>query len=289
MKYFVLTFLLFSFCFERSFAQEKQAFKLFRKEGKSVEYQKMITELAKADVVLFGEMHDNSINHWLELQVAKDLYAINPKLTLGFEMFEADNQLVLNEYLTGVIEERHLLSEAKVWDNYKNDYKPLIEFCKAQKLNAIATNVPRRYANLVYRKGIETLATLPEEARQHIAPLPIEIDLELPGYKNMISSMGGHGGPGSGENMARSQAVKDATMAHFIIQNLKEGIFIHYHGAYHSQNFDGIYHYLKKAKPSLKVVTIHPVSQEAVDKLNDENKNTADFIIAIPTDMTKTY
>lgn len=289
MKYFFLTFLLLSFCFESSFAQEKQAFKLFNKEGKSADYQKMITELAKADVVLFGEMHDNSINHWLELQVAKDLYAINPKLTLGFEMFEADNQLILDEYLTGVIEERHLLSEAKVWDNYKNDYKPLIEFCKTQKLNAIATNVPRRYANLVYRKGIEALTTLPEEARQHIAPLPIEIDLELPGYKNMISSMGGHGGPGSGENMARSQAVKDATMAHFIIQNLSNGIFIHYHGAYHAQNFEGIYHYLKKASPNLKIVTVHPVSQDTIDKLSDENKNTADFIIAIPADMTKTY
>lgn len=289
MKRFVLISLALCFYFEFLSAQDKQAFKLFNNEGKSIEYQKMITGLAKADVVLFGEMHDNSINHWLELQVAKDLYAINPKLTLGFEMFEADNQLVLNEYLTGVIEERHLLSEAKVWDNYKNDYKPLIEFCKAHKLNAIATNVPRRYANLVYRKGIEALGTLPEEARQHVAPLPIEIDLELPGYKNMISSMGGHGGPGSGENMARSQAVKDATMAHFIIQNLSDGIFIHYHGAYHAQNFEGIYHYLKKAKPNLKIVTVHPVSQDTIDKLNDENKNTADFIIAIPADMTKTY
>jgi uncharacterized iron-regulated protein len=289
MKHAALISLVLCFCFDFLSAQDKAAFKLFNKEGKAIDYQKMINELAKADVVLFGEMHDNSINHWLELQVAKDLYAINPKLTLGFEMFEADNQLVLDEYLTGVIEERHLLSEAKVWDNYKNDYKPLIEFCKSQKLKAIATNVPRRYANLVYRKGIDALTSLPEEARRHIAPLPIEIDLELPGYKNMISTMGGHGGPGSGENMARSQAVKDATMAHFIVQNLSAGIFIHYHGAYHSQNFEGIYHYLKKAKPSLKIVTIHPVSQDTVDKLSDENKSTADFIIAIPADMTKTY
>ncbi|MBX2967317.1 MAG: ChaN family lipoprotein [Cyclobacteriaceae bacterium] len=289
MKRVVLILVVLIVCSGLLSAQDKQAFKLFTKEGKAVEYQKMIQTLAKADVVLFGELHDNSINHWLELQVAKDLYAVNPKLKLGFEMFEADNQLILDEFLDGTIEERHLLSEAKVWDNYKNDYKPLIEFCKAQKLNAIATNVPRRYANLVYRKGIDALASLPEEARKHIAPLPIEIDLELPGYKNMISSMGGHGNPGSGENIARAQAIKDATMAHFIIQNLTDGIFIHYHGAYHSQNYEGIYHYLVKAKPALKIATIHPVSQESIDKLNDENKNTADFIIAIPADMTKTY
>jgi hypothetical protein len=103
-------------------------------------------------------------------------------------MFEADDQIVLDEYLSGIIEERYLLSEAKVWDNYKNDYKPLVEFAKEKKLRAITINVPRRYANLVYRKGIESLNVLPEHARQFIAPLPIEIDLELPYYKNMIQT-----------------------------------------------------------------------------------------------------
>jgi uncharacterized iron-regulated protein len=249
----------------------------------------MIESLAQAEVILFGELHDNSINHWLELQVAKDLFALNPRITLGFEMFEADDQIVLDEYLSGIIEERHLLSEAKVWDNYKNDYKPLVEFAKEKKLRAIATNVPRRYANLVYRKDIESLNALPEYARQFIAPLPIEIDLELPGYKNMIQTMGGHGAPGSGENIARSQAVKDATMAYFLLQNLTEGIFIHYHGAYHSQNFEGIMWYLRKASPKLKIVTIHPVEQQSINKLEEANKNTADYIICIPADMNRTY
>lgn len=284
----LLIFLLAGLSFQ-SAAQDKPAYTLFTKDGKVAEYRKMIAELTKADVVLFGELHDNSIDHWLELQVAKDLYAANPKITLGFEMFESDDQLVLNEYLAGTIEERHLLSEAKVWDNYKNDYKPLIEFAKEKNLKAVATNVPRRYANLVYRKGIDALNELPGEARHFIAPLPIVIDLELPGYKNMISSMGGHGAPGSGENIARSQAVKDATMAHLLLQNRGEGIFIHYHGAYHSQNFEGIYWYLKKASPDLKIATIHSVLQDSIDKLEEKNKNTADYIICIPEDMTRTY
>ncbi len=270
-------------------AQDKPAYTLFSKDGEEISYGKMIKQLAKSDIILFGELHDNSIGHWLELQVAKDMHADQSDLTLGFEMFEADDQLVLNEYLTGVIEERHLLAEAKVWDNYKNDYKPLIEFAKKSSLKAIATNVPRRYANLVYRKGIQALESLPEEARQYIAPLPIIIDLELPGYKSMISSMGGHGAPGSAENLARSQAVKDATMAYFILKNKTSGMFIHYHGAYHSQNFEGIMWYLQKARPDLKIMTIHSVEQATIDKLNEENKNTADFIICIPADMTKTY
>ncbi|MBT1710839.1 ChaN family lipoprotein [Fulvivirgaceae bacterium PWU5] len=269
-------------------AQDKPAYKLFTPDGKGTDYTKMIKALAKADIVLFGELHDDALDHWLELQVAKDLYALRNDLALGLEMFEADDQIVLDEYLTGVIEERHLLSEAKVWENYKTDYKPLIEFAKEKKLPAVATNPPRRYANLVYRKGIEALQSLPEDAKRWIAPLPIEIDLTLPGYKSM-ASMGGHGTAApANDNMAKSQAVKDATMAHFIIKNRK-GLFLHYHGAYHSRNFEGIVWYLKKAAPDLKIVTIHSVEQASIDDLENENRGAADFIIAIPKDMTKTY
>lgn len=268
-------------------AQEKLPFKIFTKEGKPVEYSKMIKELGKTDIILFGEQHDNSIDHWLELQVTKDIYSNSKELTIGMEMFEADDQLVLNEYLDGTIEDKHLLKEAKVWDNYKTDYKPLIDFAKANKLNAIATNIPRRYANLVFRKGVEALTALPDEAKQWIAPLPVEIDLTLPGYKGMMD-MASHGQGMNGENMAKSQAMKDATMAYFILKNRK-GIFIHYNGSYHSQNYEGINWYLKKAEPKLKIGTIHTVEQDSLEKLEEGNLNTADFIICIPKDMTKTY
>ncbi len=280
--------IVFLFLCTTTFAQDKPAYTIFTRDGKSVDYDKMIKALDKADIILVGELHDNSIDHWLELQILKDVYSQHNDVTIGMEMFEADDQIVLDEYVNGIIEEKYLLSESKVWDNYKNDYKPLVEFAKANKVKVVATNVPRRYANLVYRKGIDALNTLPDEAKKWIAPLPIAIDLELPGYKSMIVSMGGHSTNGSAENMARSQAVKDATMAHFILQN-KKSVFVHYHGSYHSQNFEGIYLYLKKVTPNLNIVTIHSVEQASIDKLEGVNKKTADFIICIPSDMTKTY
>ncbi|MFZ6010983.1 MAG: ChaN family lipoprotein [Bacteroidota bacterium] len=268
-------------------AQDKPAYRLFTKEGKAVDFERMIQSLSNADVVLFGELHDNAISHWLELQVTKDLYGGNPAITMGMEMFEADDQIVLTEYLQGIIEEKHLLSEAKVWDNYKNDYKPLIEFAKEKKLDVVATNIPRRYANLVFRKGTDALTHLPAEAKQWIAPMPVEIDLSLPGYKDMMA-MSGHGSNMSGENMAKSQAMKDATMAYFILKNRKD-LFLHFHGSYHSQNYEGIGWYLKKADPKIKIATIHTVEQESVSSLDEKNKDVADFIICVPKDMTKTY
>jgi uncharacterized iron-regulated protein len=74
-----------------------------------------------------------------------------------------------------------------------------------------------------------------------------------------------------------------------MLRNLTEGIFIHYHGAYHSQNYEGIMWYLRKASPKLKIVTIHPVKQQSINKLEEANKNTADYIICKPADMNRTY
>lgn len=285
MKNSIILFLLIS---SALVAQDKPAYKIFTKEGKPADFTAMMKEAAKADITFFGELHDNSMAHWLELQVMKELFAQRNSVTIGMEMFEADNQLIIDEYVSGLIDEKLLLSEAKVWDNYKNDYKPLVEFAKENKQKVVATNVPRRYANVVFKKGIEQLNALPAEAKNWIAPLPITIDLTLPGYKSMIDQMGGHGPAGSAENIARSQAVKDATMAYFILKN-KSFPFLHVNGSYHSQNFEGIVWYLKQADAKLKIITLQVVEQKDINQVEDANKGLADFVICVPTDITKTY
>src|SRR5690554_2674333 len=100
--------------FQRTaYAQIKPVYAIFSPEGKPTSYKKLIKSLSNAEVIFFGELHDNPIAHWLELQLLQDLYAANNKLILGLEMFEADDQIVLNEYLTGMIAEKNFLSEAK--------------------------------------------------------------------------------------------------------------------------------------------------------------------------------
>lgn len=286
-------FFIVLFVFLAAF-KPKPAYQIFTGDkAKSIDFDKMMKGLKDADVVFFGENHNNSICHWLQLQVLKDLSdATEKKVIIGAEMFEADNQLILNEYLAGLIRENHLKHEAKVWDNYTTDYAPIVNFAKENKLSFIATNVPRRYANIVARNGIKGLDQLEDEAKQYIAPLPISVDYESPGYKEISEMMAGHmgGGRDGGKKMVDAQAIKDATMAYFISKNYSKGhFFYHINGSLHSKNKQGIISFLKQFNPDLNIATIIVVEQKNIDSLEEENKGLDDFVIAIPADMTKTY
>jgi uncharacterized iron-regulated protein len=264
---------------------------LFNNKGEKIEYEQMLKVSPLHDVVFFGELHNNPISHWLQLKLTEDLFRLtNGKVILGAEMFETDDQLIIDEYLSGKINGKNFEEEVKLWKNYSTDYKPLMEFAKSKKIPFIATNVPRRYANLVFRTGLEGLQNLSEAAKiQYLPPLPIPLDMELPTYKKMIEMMGNHGGSSS-ENMVTSQAIKDATMGYSISKAVKtDHLFIHYNGAYHSDEKEGTVWYLKKYKPHLKVLNISTVEQEKVDVLDPQNWTKADFILVVSEKMTKTY
>jgi uncharacterized iron-regulated protein len=242
-----------------SFTTDKPAYRIFNSTGKEVPFSKIMKSLYEADVILFGESHDNPIAHWLQKEVTADLYANSrDALILGAEMFEAD-------------------------------YKPLLKFAFDHKLPFIATNVPRRYANLVYREGFEGLEKLSPDARRYIPPLPVRYDPELPGYKQMLGM--GHGaGVEATENLPKAQAIKDATMGYFILKNWSPGKqFLHFNGSGHSDNREGIVWYLLQDRPDLKIVTITTVMQDTLDELEDGSAGRADFIIVVPDNMTRTY
>lgn len=280
-----ILFLLFISISSFAWGQD-QAYVIYTAKGKQTSYTEMMAALAKKDIILFGELHDNPISHWLELEVTKSLHE-NGSLSLGAEMFEADNQEALSQYLKGEIDAKQLDSTARLWMNYKTDYAPLVNYAKENQLPFIATNIPRRYANMVYKQGgFPALDSLEAEEKAWIAPLPIQFDPNLPEYKKILEMMGDHGTP----DLVKAQAIKDATMAHFILTNFESGTqFLHFNGAFHSNYYEGILWYLKEAQPELNYGTISTVSQEDISKLEKEHKGAADFIICVDADMTSTY
>ncbi len=271
-----------------SLKMDKPAYQLFDVRGKKTTYHKLLQDAEGCEVVLFGEIHGNPLSHWLELQLTKDLFKLKKQnLILGAEMFEADHQGVLNRYLKGEVSEDTLQANARLWQNYGTDYKPLVEFARNTNLEFVATNIPRYYAAMVYDYGFEALEALTEPVRSYVAPLPIAYDPELDCYSNMLQmSMGGQVSP----NLPKAQAIKDATMAHFIRKNLSPGkTLLHFNGTAHSDFFEGIMWYLKNADPYLKVLTVATVEQSDLSALSEESILRADYILVVPDDMTRTF
>lgn len=284
----LMTF-IFSLAVLVASAQSNPAYSIFTGEGKETDYGKMLKDLADADVIFIGETHNCPIAHWLEYEIASDLIRRSPKgLALGAEMFEADNQLLVDEYTRGLISSDKFEAEAKLWDNYWTDYSWMLYLAREHGLKFVATNVPRRYASYVKDNGLEALQTLSEEAKSLMAPLPISFDKAAQdeamfGFMQMI------GGKGAGSShFAEAQAIKDATMAWFIAQNFDRK-FIHFNGNFHSDNKGGIIPYLEAYLPGKKIATVCSARQDSIKSLEKENRGRADFIIVAPTDFPMSY
>jgi len=270
---------------------DKPAYILYDKNGKETNYSAMVEQFKSADVVFFGELHDNPIAHWLELELTKDLYNIKKEnMLLGAEMFEADNQLLLDEYIGGIHAAEKFEADARFWTNYKTDYKPIMDFAKDKKIPFIATNIPRRYAALINDKGFEGLEKLSAQAKSYISPDLVKLfDTNTACYANMKKMVAEMGRSHGGNKIIKAQASKDATMAYFIIKNWSKGKqMFHLNGSYHSDNHDGILWWIKKLKPEMKLMTVSAIEQDTISVFKKENQNLADFILVIPEDMTKT-
>ena len=270
-------------------AQDKSAYQLYNQKGKVAKYDKMIEDLADADMVFFGEYHTNPISHWMQIEMSHSFYAIKgDKMFFGAEMFENGNQLVLNEYLAGFYDEKKMMPEVtQMWGNYKTDYKPLVEFAKENGLRFIATNIPRRYASMINKKGIGVLKELSPEALAMIGPLEEHFDASV--YADMKDKMGGHVPPNM-LNIQTAQASKDATMAHFSLKYFNEGdFFFHMDGAYHSDNYRGIIWWINKIQPGLNIKSITTVLESEWAEMTDEQKaSIANYTIVVADKMTQT-
>ena len=192
MRKLLLFSLLNLYLFTNIFGQEK-SFQIYNEDGKKVSYRIMSQSAGKADVVLFGENHNDPISHWLQLELTKSLFEKHAEnLMLGAEMLESDDQIKLDEYLLGFIREKDFEKESKIWTNHKTDYRPLVSFAKENKIDFVATNIPRRFANMVYRFGIDTLEYLPEKSKQFIQSISNDyykgIDFTMDKTRNILDT-----------------------------------------------------------------------------------------------------
>jgi uncharacterized iron-regulated protein len=288
----IILILMCLFQTSQLFSQDKPAYVIYTANGKKTTFEKLVESTENKELVLFGEFHDNPISHWLQLELTKEMYAeVGSNLQLGFEMFEQDQQELLSQYLLGNLTAKQFKDTMRLWPNYETDYAPIIDFAKTNKLFCVASNVQRKYASLLFKKGRKALDTLSLTIKSQMAPIDFIVDTTLSQYKE-VYTMGGHMGVNMGMNMVESQAFKDATMAQFIMANpgRKEGsVHLHFNGAFHSDFHQGILWYVQQKQVNIRVLTISTATQEDVRKLDKEHLGRADFIICVPESMTRTH
>ncbi|MEZ2335510.1 ChaN family lipoprotein [Mucilaginibacter sp. RCC_168] len=258
-------------------------------EQKLVTIKNIIDQSNKIDVLFFGEEHNDSTAHFLEFTLFKGLVEKYPnQAALSMEMFQTDCQLVLNEYLNGLIREKNLLTDARAWPNYK-DYRPMVELARLNHLPVMAANAPSRYTNMVTRNGLASLQQLSAQAKSYLAPLPIDTATGAY-YDKFVKIMGGHEAM-AGMQIYQSQNLWDATMAWSIAQFLKihSGFkVLQLNGGFHSEEKLGAVAQLKKYAPKARVLTIASYSGDNFDNPDwAKFKTLADYIILTDTKLPK--
>ncbi|MCS7298270.1 MAG: ChaN family lipoprotein [Bacteroidia bacterium] len=270
-------------------AQDKPAYLLYSGEGKRLSYKQALSYLSKADVVLFGELHDDPIAHWLAYELVRDLYRLRgERLMVGMEMFETDQNEALQQYWRGEISLAQLGGKIRLWPNFSTDYAPLVEFARQAKIPLYATNAPRAFARAVAQRGVAAMEEWMETERQWVAPLPFPRLDSLPSYQQMSSMAVEHGiDP---DNFRLAQMLRDATMAHRITSAWRSGVlFFHLNGRYHSDSKEGIGAYLRLYQPHLRVITLTTERVPEIHTYRPPKKGLADIILVVPETMTRTH
>ncbi len=256
----------------------------------------MLTRLSHADVLFFGEQHDDPETHRAEYETLASIASLGRPVVLSLEMLERDVQPALDNYLAGKTTEAEFLARARPWPNYATAYRPLVELARTHHWPVIAANVPRPLASAVARRGITALDTLtPTEhlnaARRIICPLNDDYHARFMNEMHAHSTgSGGAAEPGDSlpaamaERFYVAQCVKDETMAESIVNAKhaapRNAIVVHFTGAFHSDYSQGTVERIKRREPSWNIVVISaiPVPDPSTAPIAPES-GIADFVI----------
>lgn len=280
-----------------SFGQANEAnYRVFDANGNPSNLDKILDAIGQNDVIFLGENHDDATAHELQLQIFKaviEKYGKERKIALSMEMFERDVQIVVNEYLNNLISESHFLLSSRPWNNYKQDYRPLVELAKEQKLSVIAANAPRRYINMVSRNGRESLNALTPAAKKWLAPLPYNQPSET--YANKFKALMGKS-PESNMGINKildSQSLWDATMSFSISEYLKankNSLVVHLNGSFHTENRLGTAEQLLKYRPKAKILVVTIRYEEDFTKFDKtKHENIGDFVILTDSKVPRSF
>jgi len=266
----------------RVFAQYP-AYQIYNNKGKLAKKNEIEKKIADSELIFFGELHNNSLAHWLTWELLSKTFQIHPNLAVGLEMLETDQQLLVNDFLKNSTTKETFLKN-KLWPNHDTDYQPILDFCKLKNIPVFASNIPRRYARYLYQNGMEALTQLGDTAKQYFPSIPFEVPYHIPSYMMLRGD-----DTSATKAFVQAQAVKDYTMAHQVCQYLPNKKVFHVNGSYHSDLKEGIAWYVRRKLPNVKILNFTVIEGNPEQKPIYSDLKKADFIIVVPENMHHSY
>ncbi len=190
-------------------------------------FDTIVDELNKNDVIYIGETHDSESDHRLQLRLIEAIAKRTPNIAIGMEMFPYTSQKALDTYLLedSDMSEKEFLKRSgyfRVWSYNYRFFREIFQFAKSRKIPVIGLNLDRTIVSSVYRAG-----STDELTDEQQSALPEDRNLDMKGYTERLRSMhsihteGSHGsGPASG--FIQAQALWDETMSENIVKHLQE-------------------------------------------------------------------
>ncbi len=263
--------------------------------GQETTWYTVKTRAELADIVLIGEQHDNVLAHALELKLVEAILADKPNAAVAMEMFERDEQALLDSYTQGQIESATLFEAtgSESWggseENWRAWYLPVVDSAKANSLEGarvIAANAPRRYAVMAREEGFEALQALADEMEIELFVLPDDAVDENDYRRRFYELMSGHGqGHGDGEPIDpatyfRAQQLWDATLADSVLgateEHAKVVLLV---GDFHIAHDGGLLQRIRHSNPGLEVLTISIQRKLHTGNFDPADIDRADFVI----------
>ena len=239
--------------------------------GATISFPTLIERASRADLVFFGEQHDDPETHFLEFGLLEGIGQRRDNVVLSLEMFERDVQGQLDQFLRGAVSESLFLAKARPWPRYATDYRPMVQLARVRGWPVIAANIPRPMASAISRKGLAALDTVTSLERTYASAAMI-CTPNTPYFTRFAETMGGMAGHGAGTDAAAAQAQmvriyeaqcsKDETMAESIARVASGKFVMHVNGAFHSDYRQGTAERVRRRMPDVRMVVITAVPVE---------------------------
>ena len=272
---------------------------VFTTGGSKASWEDLVSAANSAEVVLIGENH----GHALGLAAAAALWQdvldrapSSPGPTLALEFFERDEQLALDDYLSGVTDEGGFVKAAgRTPGNYPPGHRDMVERAKAAARPVIAANAPRRYVRLARIEGFDRLRALSPE-QQRLFRIP-ESPPEPPYRENFAKVMNLNAGlspaqladPAAAAGRERqldasfrSQQTWDWTMGESVARASGAPVVLVV-GRFHVDHNGGTLQAVRALRPGARVLTISFADREPAPgpSLHEDDRNRADFIVYV--------